>query len=56
MHLNATAGEIALNLKEGQSSEAIINKLIDKYDIDQLKALEAIEKVINQFKEYNLID
>lgn len=54
--LNETAAFIVDCLKEETTIDEIANKIVSVYEVEKEDAINAVEKVIDQFKKINALD
>ena len=53
--LSDAAAFLLEQMTEPQTTEELVNKLLEQYDVDLLTAKEDVHSIVNTFKDLNLI-
>jgi len=53
--LNSTATEIYTMIKGGKTTEVILNKFLDNYDVDKTKAKKDIDLILRELLQKKII-
>ena len=54
--LNETAKLVWQALSKGRSLNEIVDQIMAEYEVDKAHALKSVERVVNNFQSYKLVD
>ena len=56
IRLNSTGATILNGLQQNLTEQQIVGKLMQEYDVDQVRAQKSVSKILELLKENNLIE